>query len=150
MQTTLSGHHVLMRAGTLRLLLPQASVGAAEYRESEPNPTAHPRIFEMPAGEGLRNVIFPSSRLRALDRVDSPRFVLTQLRVTGADDLWFAWDEVRVFINAAFEAHDLPPALLGSEELPATRYCELDDELVLCADASAVVAYLFAGLEVTE
>lgn len=145
--TTLSGHHVLLRAGRLRLLLPQASVGAAEYRECEPAVTAQPGVFEMSIAGETRRVIFPSERLRPLDQVATPRFVLTRLQANSAQEYWFAWDEVRVFINAVFTAHELPPALREGAAMPATRYVELQDELVLYADAANVVAYLCAGLE---
>lgn len=150
MKKTLIGHHVLLRAGSLRLLLPQASVGAAEYREFEPTATAQAGVFEMVVAGKTRRVIFPSQRLRPLGRVDTSRFVLTRLHVPIADEFWFAWDEVRVFVGAGFAVYELPPALREGPAMPATRYIELNEELVLCADAADVVAYLCNGLEVMQ
>ncbi len=138
---------MLLRSGALRLLMPQTDVGAAEYRECEPTATNQPGVFEVVVGGTPRPVIYPSERLRPLERVESPRFVLTQLQAAGAQDLWFAWDEVRVFINPGFATVELPAAMRGSDAMPFARYVELQDDVLLCTDAQKVVAYLCAGQE---
>jgi hypothetical protein len=131
--TNLKGHFVLLRAGALRLLLPQASVGPAEYRDP---------------GDLSRRVVAPSERLQALDEVPAGRFVLAQLAGDGGvgeGAPWLAWDEVRVLIDADLRAHALPPAL-RSPGMPVTAYVEFEDGIALYGDARAVSARL--GCEV--
>ncbi len=145
MNAALTGHHVLLRSGSLRLLLPQADVGAAEYRECEPTVTSQPGVFQLVVGGAARPAIYPSERLRPQERIEAPRFVLTQLQAAGAEELWFAWDEVRVFMNPGFLTTELPPALQGMSAMPFHHYVELQDDILLCTNAEKVVTYLCAG-----
>lgn len=124
----ITGHFVLLRAGPLRLLLPQASVGAAEYRD--------------PALD-TRAVVAPSGHLRRLDAVPPGRFVVTQLASASGEALWYAWDEVRVLIGATLTVHSLPAAL-RSVDSPVSGWVEIGEEVALLADADAVVAHLHA------
>ena len=48
----LRGNFVLLRADTLRLLLPQHEVGAAEYIEGAPGPGSAGGLFEYGDGDG--------------------------------------------------------------------------------------------------
>lgn len=134
-ETLLEGHYVLLRADSLRMLLPQASVGAAEYRDA--------------ASCAGRTVVAPSGRLRPLDEVPAGRFVLTQLAASGEGSAWFAWDEVHVLIAVKLRARPLPPALRATG-MPFTAYVEIDGEVVLCADPVALGAYMHACMETTS
>lgn len=130
---------VLLRADTLRLLLPQQEVGAAEYIEHDPRPTATPGLFEYGAGDGLRRIVALSGQMRSLSTFPGGRFVLTRL-LAGEGELSFAWSEVRVLIDAEFEPHPLPAAL-RAQGAPIDAYVEHDGEVLLCSTASAVLAY---------
>lgn len=130
---------VLLRADTLRLLLPQQDVGAAEYIEHDPRPTATPGLFEHGAGDGLRRVIALSEQMRPLSTFPGGRFVLTRL-MAGEDELSFAWNEVRILIDAEIEAHPLPAAM-RARGAPIDAYVEHEGEVLLCSSASTVLAY---------
>ncbi len=147
MSAALTGHHVLLRSGSLRLLLPQADVGAAEYRECDPTATGRPGVFELAVGGIVRQAMYPSERLRPQKRIEAPRFVLTQLQAAGAEELWFAWDEVRIFMNPEFSTKELPPAMQATSAMPFQHYVELQDDILLCSNAEKVVTYLCTGQE---
>lgn len=150
MNQKLTGHWLLLRAGRLRLLVPQADVGAAEFLECEPQAGAQAGVFEVTiAGEG-QQVVFPSEKLRPLHSVPARRYVLTQLLAAEVANMWFAWDEVRVLVLADLDAHNLPRAVCEGGALPARRYVELAGELALCSTAADVVTYLCAHLETCE
>jgi len=139
----LGGSFVLLRADSLRLLLPQQDVGPAEYIEHEPRPTATPGLFEYGAGDGLRRIVALSDRMQALGSFPQGRFVVTQL-VAGEGELSFAWNEVRVLIAAELEPHPLPPAM-RTAGAPIDAYVEHDGEVLLCSTAGQVVGYATAA-----
>jgi hypothetical protein len=130
---------VLLRAGGLRLLLPRDDVGTAEYMEHAPSPTADPGLFEYRSAGASRVVAALSPRMRPLADFPAGRFVVTPLHVDGAD-LRFAWDEVRVLIDAGLEPRPLPPAL-RAPDAPIESYVARDGEILLCTTARRLVAY---------
>ena len=139
-----SGNFVLLRADSLRLLLPQQDVGAAEYIERQPRSTDVPNLFEYGEGDGLRHVIALSEQMRALATFPGGRFVITKLAADDAE-LSFAWNEVRVLIDADFERHALPAAM-QVPGAPIEAYVERDGELVLCTTAAHVISYAAATM----
>jgi len=130
---------VLLRADTLRLVLPQQDVGLAEYMESQPLPTAEPGLFEYAVGDAGRIVAALSPALRPLEVFPSGRFVLTTLRADGAE-LCLAWEEVRVLIDAPLQPQPLPPAL-RTRGGPIEGYAEHAGQLLLCTTARRLLAY---------
>ena len=142
MPARLSGHYVMLRAGNLRLLLPQADVGAAEYRAFEPRPSGEPGVFSVEFSGEQHAVIAPSERLRRLIAMPMGRFVLTRLSSATGGALWLAWDEVRVLINASLVAFELPPALRAAD-MPVSNFVELGDDTAFCCDAASVTAHLW-------
>ena len=130
---------VLLRAAGLRLLLPREDVGAAEYMEHAPSPTAAPGLFEYRSAGASRVVAALSPRMRPLEDFPAARFVLTPLHVDGAD-LCFAWDEVRVLIDARLEPRPLPPAL-RAPDAPIESYVAHEGEILLCTTARRLLAY---------
>ena len=130
---------VLLRAGALRLVLPQQYVGLAEYIESEPLPTGEPGLFEYAVGDASRSVAALSPALRPLEVFPSGRFVLTTLQADGAE-LCLAWDEVRVLIDTPLQAHPLPPAL-RTRGGPIQGCAEHAGQLLLCTTAQRLLAY---------
>jgi hypothetical protein len=146
MAAKLKGHYVMLRAGKLRLLLPQADVSAAEYRDCNPVPTPRAGVFAADFAGATHDVMAPSEHLVPLDDFPASRFVLTRLEDGAGGAIWLAWDEVRVFINPAFSARPLP-VVMRAPGMPATTYVEIGDDIALCADAPALVACLRAQEE---
>jgi hypothetical protein len=138
----ISGNFVMLRAESLRLLLPQQDVGAAQYVEHEPRAMAQPGVFEHGEGDDARWVVALSAQMRPLARFPGDRIVLASLEADGAA-LSFAWDEVQVLIDAEFERHELPMAL-RVPDAPIDAYVERDGEVVLCTTAKRVLAYAMA------
>ncbi len=137
------GNFVLLRADGLRLLLPRQDVGAAEYIEHEPRPTGAPGLFEDGEGDGLRQVVALSDQMRVLPDFPRGRFVLTKLRA-GEGELFFAWNEVQVLIDAQFERHALPP-VMQAPGAPIEAYVERDGEVLLCTTATRVLSHVAAA-----
>jgi hypothetical protein len=138
------GNFVLLRADSLRLLLPQQDMSSTEYIDSTPLATAEPGIFTYAeAGSTPRKVVALSEEMQALAKFPADRFLLTQL----ADDqtaLSFAWNEVRVLIDAELEQHALPAVMQGPGAL-IDSYVELDGEPVFCMSAPRVVSQTVAS-----
>lgn len=131
------GNFVVLRAGALRLLLPHEDVAAAEYLGEAQVGPAQTGIFELEVLGERRRVVALSEQLRPLERFPAGRFVLARLH--GGEDS-FAWDEVRVLIDAAVEPRPLPPAMRSAGG-PIDGYVQLGGELLLCATAPRVLAY---------
>jgi hypothetical protein len=136
--STLPGNFVVLRADSLRLLLPQQEVGAADYVDSAPLPSGEVGVFFCGEGDARRSVVALSERMRLLADFPRGRFLVTSLR-TPELELSFAWDEVRVLIGVRLERHPLPPAmrLAGG---PIHGYVEHAGELLLCSSAEQVLA----------
>ncbi|HMA08872.1 MAG TPA: hypothetical protein VKP68_13450 [Ramlibacter sp.] len=137
-----AGNFVMLRADSLRLLLPQQEVGAAEYIEQAPRALPQPGWFEYGSGEGARPVIALSGQMTPLVAFPADRFVLTRFSLDGSD-LLFAWNEVRVLIEAQLQAHLLPPSMRTADG-PISGYVERDGEVLLCSTAGQVMAYAAA------
>jgi hypothetical protein len=142
-EARMTGNFVVLRADSLRLLLPQQEVGAAEYVERSPTASGQPGVFEHGAGEVARFVMALSQQMRPLPAFPDGRFVLTAL-LTQECELWFAWNEVRVLIDAALVRHPLPPAM-RMPGAPIDSYVEHEGELLLCSTAERVITYAAAA-----
>ncbi|HEY0887326.1 MAG TPA: hypothetical protein VGE20_18675 [Ramlibacter sp.] len=138
------GNFVVLRAGSLRLLLPHEDVAAAEHLGEPPAGPAHAGIFELEVLGERRAVVALSERLRPLERFPAGRFVLARLHGGEAS---FAWDEVRVLIDAAVDPRPLPPAMRAGG--PIDGYVQLGGELLLCATAPRVLAYAAGAGDLT-
>lgn len=134
---TRRGNFVVLRAGGLRLLLPHEDVGAAEYLGEAPAGPAPGGIFELELQGERRAVVALSEQLRPLERFPAGRFVLARL---DGGELSFAWDEVRVLIDAALEPRPLPAAMRNARG-PVDGYVQFGGELLLCATAASMLAY---------
>lgn len=134
----MDGNFVLLRAGTLRLLLPQDEVGAAEYAQGAARPAGERGLFEIGEGGQARAVVALSGRMDLLAEFPPDRFVLT--RLLGDDcELSFAWDEARVLIDAQLVRHPLPAAM-RTPGAPIEGYVERDGEILFCSTAQQVMA----------
>ena len=138
------GNFVLLRADSLRLLLPQQDVNSTEYIDSAPLGTPEAGIFSYSETDNTtRKVVALSDQMYALARFPADRFLLTQLAKDG-QALSFAWNEVRVLIDAELEQHSLPAVMQGPDAL-VDSYLELDGELVFCMSAQRLVSYAITG-----
>lgn len=135
---TLRGNFVVLRAGALNLLLPQDEVGSAEHIDLAVHPTARPGVFAQGEGAGSREVVAPSEQLRTLETFPEDRFVLTRL---GGHPTQFAWNEVRVLIDAELEVQPLPDVMQMKEGL-MDGFVAFDGALALCTTAKRVVDYM--------
>ena len=135
---TLHGNYVLLRADTLRLLVPQADVGATEHIGGVPQATDDPGMFMLGEGDAVQAVVALSPDMRASVMFPADRFLLTPLRSQWGE-LSFAWNEVRVLIAPNFRRHALPTAI-QLEGAPIDAYVEFDGALALCTTAERVMA----------
>jgi hypothetical protein len=137
------GNFVLLRADSLRVLLPQQDLSSTEYIDSAPSDTSEPCIFSYSeAGSEPRKVVAVSGQMQPLERFPGDRFLLTQL-VDEEHTLSFAWNEMRVLIDVELEQHALPAVMQGSGAL-IDSYVELDGELVFCMSAQRMISQALA------
>jgi hypothetical protein len=135
----LRGNFVMLRADSMRLLLPQQAVSSTDYINTTPATTFEAGIFAFVDGdEPQRKLVALSDQLITLTSFPVGRFLLTQLSAEN-NELSFAWNEIRVLIDADLESHALPAVMQGPGTLVDT-YVELDGELVFCMDARGVLA----------
>ncbi|MDP3702194.1 MAG: hypothetical protein Q8R72_14955 [Hylemonella sp.] len=140
------GDFVLLRAGSLHLLLPQHDVNATEYMEHAPDPIGIPGIFSLGEADGEAHLVAAlSENMHMLPEIPADRFLLTRL-CGERRHFSLAWSEVRVLIDTALELHPLPAILQGKARL-IDAYVELDGELAFCTTAQRVLAQVHARPE---
>lgn len=143
--TALHGNFVMLRADTLRLLLPQREVGAAEHIEGAPRPGSAGGLFEFGTGDDAMAVVALSGRMEPLATWPRERFVVTRL-AAGDAELSFAWNEARVLIDARLERRPLPAAMRVAGA-PIEGYVEHEGELLFCTTARHVIEAACAAAE---
>jgi hypothetical protein len=119
------GHFVLLRAGTLRLLLPQADVGAAGYLDAAPQ-------------AGDRRFAALSDDMTLLPECPPGRFITTTLGDAG--QMAWCWDELQVLIDAQVDPIALPAAVLAADT-PVNAYAELEGGPAFVTTGEAVSRY---------
>lgn len=130
---------VLLRAGSLCLLLPQHDVNATEYMRYLPVATAAPGVFQIEDAEGqVQQVMALSEEMHLLPVFPADRFLLTRL---GSERRQFSlvWNDVRVLTDTALELRPLPAVMQGTTGL-IDAYAELDGKLAFCTTASRILA----------
>jgi hypothetical protein len=154
----LKGNFVLLRAGIVQLLLPQADVGAAEYLAAPPRPSTQPGLFELDgqaesdgndeaeapspeSGPPTRLAAALSADLLPLARFPTDRFVLTSF--PAQPGLVLCWDEVKVLIGVELQPHPIPVALLPPDA-PLREFVQFGDGLAFCCTGERLLAHAFA------
>jgi hypothetical protein len=137
----LRGNFVLLRADTLRLLLPQADVGRATYLDAAPRPTELSGFFEHRGEDGEQPVIALSAEMQPLVQFPADRFFVTAI-ATQAGEIGFGWSEVSVLLDATLQAEPVPAALL-TEHTPLREFVEIDGRVVFCCDSARMADYAF-------
>ena len=123
---------MLLRAGSLRLVLAQSEVGAAQYLDAR-------------ADTGDRTYAALSEHMTMLPERPAERFVVTTLGDDEGSDLGWCWDELRVLIDVELQARPLPPVLLAPHT-PVNCYVELaGGELAYVCDARSVAKFALAA-----
>jgi hypothetical protein len=125
----LRGNFVLLRAGTLRLLLPQEGVGAAEYLDVD---------------DADRPLAALSAQMGLLARRPPERFIVTSLNDGGAGLGW-CWDELQVLIDVELQPHPLPASLL-TRATPVSHYVEHEGELAYLCSAQGLSRFALASV----
>ena len=132
------GDFVLLRADSLRLLLPQREVTSTEYLDHAPATTVEAGIFVLDDPQGPEQPVAAlSENLSLLDRFPQDRFLLTRFAGAGQPTA-LAWNDVRVLIDTELEFHALPAIMQGEAGL-IDAYVEIDHELVFCTSAQRML-----------
>lgn len=129
----------MLRADTLRLLLPQSEVGAAEYLEDRPEPTNEPGLLRLSGETGERNFAALSPRMTLLPACPAERFVVATLGSAG-DGLGWCWDELKVLIDIELQPQPLP-AVLVAPFTPVECYVEHAGELAYLCSADRLAGF---------
>ena len=109
---TARGNYVLLRADTLRLLLPQSDIQSTNYMQTRPEPIdGESGLLHMPGSDDGAVYVALSSDMRLLDACPSDRFVSTRLQ--GDVDVQWCWSEVRVLMDTQLSYEAVPPVLLA-------------------------------------
>jgi len=136
------GNYVLLRADTLRLLLPQDEVGAVEHLETRPEPCEQAGLFQLPQGDGARSVAALSHHMTLLAKCPDDRFLVTALAGAGDGIVWI-WNEVKVLFDVTLQPLALPAVLRGPD-MPVDEYVETDDEIAYLCSAQRLGAFALA------
>lgn len=141
---TLKGNFVVLRAGNLQLVLPQADVGAAQYLADRPRGSAAAGMFELPgdADSAPRRVVALSAQMTPLPQLPDDRFLMTSFEAQAGVAL--CWDEVKVLIDVELQPQPLPAVMLPPDA-PLTEFVEIDGEMVFCCTGARLLAHAFAA-----
>lgn len=139
----LSGNYVMLRADTLRLLLPQQEVGAAEYLGVTLEPGDEPGLLRQADGQSARCFAALSAQMTLLPQCPSDRFVATVLG-EKSDDIAWCWNEVQVLINVELQPRQLPAVLLAPHT-PVDQYVDHEGGIVYLCSARRLRAYALAS-----
>lgn len=138
------GNYVLLRADSLRLLMPQRELGSTEFREHLPTATEVPGVFTLIDARGSPSTVQAlSEQLRPLERFPQDRVLLTRFAAAGSGCA-LAWNEVRVLIDTELEFHALPEIMQGEEGM-IDAYVEIDHELAFCTTAQRLLTEVLAN-----
>ena len=129
---TVRGNYVLLRADTLRLLLPQSDIQSTDYMQTRPEPIdGESGLLHMPNSDDGAVYVALSSDMRLLGACPSDRFVSTRLQ--GDVDVQWCWSEVRVLMDAQLSCEAVPPVLLAPHTPVHEMVAVGDDWAYLCS-----------------
>ena len=134
----LRGHFVLLRAGALRLLLPQADVGAAGHVEGAARAAARPGPLRAAVDGAVREVAALSEDMALL--ADCPAGRRVACVIGGHGPAW-CWDDLRVLIGLDVRLHAVPGELLAASS-PVRHFAVVDGQVAFVGDASVLRSLL--------
>lgn len=133
---TARGNYVLLRADTLRLLLPQSDIQSTNYMQTRPEPVdGESGLLHMPGSDDGAVYVALSSDMRLLDACPSDRFVSTRLQ--GDVDVQWCWSEVRVLMDTQLSYEAVPPVLLAPHT-PVHEMAAVGDEWAYLCSAEVL------------
>lgn len=104
------GSYVLLRADSLRLLLPQSDIQSTDYMQARPELIeGESGLLHVPGSADGAVYVAISSDMRVLDACPADRFVSTRLR--GGVDVQWCWTEMRVLHDVQLQCEPLPAVL---------------------------------------
>jgi hypothetical protein len=142
-RTALRGNYVLLSADTLRLLVPQNEVGAAEYLETLLESADEPGLLRRPGAENTRRFAALSAKMTLLPRCPANRFIVTSLGLED-DELGWCWNELKVLIDVKLWPQPLP-AVLRAPYTPVEQYVELAGEIAYLCSARRLRAFALSS-----
>ena len=122
----MKGNFVLLRAGLLRIVVPQAQVGAASYLDERPEPGRFAALAD---------------DMTLLPECPSDRFISAPL-AGDHDALAWCWDELQVLIDVELEPVALPECI-RAPGMPVQACVDIDGEPAFLCDARQVSRYAF-------
>lgn len=131
----LRGNFVMLRADSLRLLLPQDQVGPAEHISGL---DVHGRATDE------RVLMALSSRLRPLAEPPPDRFLTTTLGDDAVGIDW-CWSEVDVLIDVQLQPQALPAALVAPYT-PVSEYVDYKGHIAFLCSAQKLCDFALSGL----
>ena len=133
---TARGNYVLLRADTLRLLLPQSDIQSTNYMQTRPEPIdGESGLLHMPGNDDGAVYVALSSDMRLLGACPSDRFVSTRLQ--GDVDVQWCWSEVRVLMDTQLSYEAVPPVLLAPHT-PVHEMVAVGDEWAYLCSADVL------------
>ena len=133
---TARGNYVLLRADTLRLLLPQSDIQSTNYMQTRPEPIdGESGLLHMPGSDDGAVYVALSSDMRLLGACPSDRFVSTRLQ--GDVDVQWCWSEVRVLMDTQLSYEAVPPVLLAPHT-PVHEMAAVGDEWAYLCSAEVL------------
>lgn len=135
------GNFVLLIADTMRLLLPQHEVGAAEYLDGPLEPAEQPGLLKLQGKTSQKRFAALSTRMTLLPNCPPDRFVVVSL---GNDALGWCWNGLQVLHNAVLQPRTLPP-VLQAPGAPVSHYVEIDGKPAYCCNAHQVRLFALAS-----
>ena len=129
-------NYVLLRAGSLQLLMKQKEVRPAERLDVLPQPLdgSLPGVLHIPGDKKQRCFFALSETMNLLPECPSDRFVTTSL-VFGDESEYWCWSEVRVLVNVALDIQPIPRSILPPHA-PLQNFVEQDgNQLAFVCDA---------------
>lgn len=139
--TVLRGNFVLLRADTLRLVLPQDDVKSTDYLQQRPVEfDAETGLLHIPEAADGAVYAAVSPEMRLLHACPEDRFVSTSLQ--GLEVRW-CWSEVRVLINTELHPEPLPPVLLAPLS-PLREIVAIGDEWAFMCTADILQQFALA------
>lgn len=135
----ISADLVLLRADTLRIVVPQHELGPAEYLAEPARPTGEPGQFEVLTSDGvLHRIVALSAHMTPLPEIPHERFVITSF--SNLPEFLLAWNEVRILSGRHFVPTELPEVMCAPAS-PFRQFVEIDGALAFCCSAETLLVH---------
>lgn len=141
-EAALRGNYVLLTSDTLRLLLPQHEVGAAEFLDGALEASSEPGLLKLAGDDGARRYAALSRHMTLLPHCPPERFLVASLG-DGDNDLGWCWDELQILIDVELQPQPVPNVLIAPNT-PVRQYVEFEGKLAYLCSAQQLRTYALA------